>query len=220
MTPRIRTLTTALWAVAILGMCALLASWTTSHILAGRSAATTAPAAAAVVLKSEPAPLPDIPAPSFSLVDQDNVPFSSDDLNGKVWIADFFFTTCTGPCPRLTQQMSLLNKKLTDPRIQFVSFSIDPETDTPPVLKAYAAKFHPSANWHFLTGPDNAAFSLARAFKLPALPATGDNPIFHTTKIILVSPAGKVAGYYDYNDPAAMTKLATDAQTLANSLPK
>lgn len=219
MTRKFRILTTTLWAVCILSMCALLASWTTARILSGRH-----PAAGAngpiTILKTESAPLPDIPSPTFSLVDQDHNAFSSAELNGKVWIADFFFTTCTGPCPLLTQRLSQLDKKLTDPRIRFVSFSVDPESDTPAAMKAYAGKFSPSSRWHFLTGPDNAAFAIAQGLKLPAIPASGHNPIFHSTKFVLVSPAGKVAGYYDSNDPASLDKLATDAQALADTLPK
>lgn len=215
MTPKLRILTTALWAICILSMCALLASWTTSRIMSGRH-----PASPATVLKVEDAPLPDITAPSFSLIDQNAAPFTSEDLKGKVWIADFFFTTCTGPCPLLTQRLSQLDKKLTDPNIRFVSFSVDPETDTPAILKAYAEKLSPSPRWHFLTGPDNTAYSIAKALALPALPASGKDSIFHSTKFVLVSPAGKVAGYYDSSDPASLDKLATDAQSLAASIPK
>jgi protein SCO1/2 len=217
MTRKLRILTTALWAVCILSMCALLASWTTSRILGRRPASSDGPI---TIIRTQPAPLPDVDAPKFSLVDQDHHPFSSDELKGKVWVCDFFFTTCTGPCPILTQRMSQLDKRLTDPRIHFVSFSIDPESDTPAAMKAYGAKFTPSPRWHFLTGPDNATYAVAKDLKLPAVPAAGQNPIFHSTKFVLVSPAGKVAGYYDSSDPASLDKLATDAQALADALPK
>lgn len=218
MTRKLRIFTTALWAVCILAMCALLASWTTSRILSGRHAAAND--SPITIIRTEPASLPDVQAPAFSLVDQNNVPFSSEELRGKVWVADFFFTTCTGPCPILTLHMSQLDKRLTDPRIQFVSFSIDPESDTPAALKAYGSKFSPSPRWHFLTGPDNATYAIAKDLKLPAVPASGHNPIFHSTKFVLVSPAGKVAGYYDSSDPASLDKLAADARALADALPK
>lgn len=211
MSPKIRIFTIALWAVAILGMVGLLASWTTSHFISRAN-----PPPAAEVLHVDDSAMPVMPVPAFSLTDQEHQLFTLNDLKGKVWIADFIFTTCTGPCPLLTQKMSQLAKQLSNPDIQFVSFSIDPDTDTPAVMKAYKAKFSDDPRWHFLTGPDNATYNIAKALKLPAVPATGDNPIFHTTKFTLISPAGDVAGYYDYNDPAELTKLASDARSLAS----
>jgi protein SCO1/2 len=203
--------TVSLGSVGIIALMVVLGLWMSSRLSARNTEM------GAEILKSEEGEMPEIRMPAFSMVDQDNRAFSLDDLKGKVWIADFIFTTCTGPCPLLTMKMSQLQKELADPRIEFVSFSIDPETDTPAVLKAYGEKFSASARWHFLTGEDNAAYSIAKALKLPAAPASGNNPIFHTTKFTLIGPSGKVAGYYDYNDAADLNKLISDARRLAKS---
>lgn len=215
MTPKLRLVTTFLWALIVVAMVVLLASWTTSRLRGART--DNAPF---TLIKSEDAPLPDFRVPAFSLTDQDAQPFTPDRLKGKVWVADFFFVQCAGPCPLMTQKMSALENRLTDPRIHFVSFSIDPENDTPAALKEYADKYDTSDRWHFLTGGDNATYAVARELKLPAVPAEGDNPIFHTTKFVLVDADGKVAGYYDYDDPTSLEKLAADAQTLATKLPR
>lgn len=215
MTRNLRIITTTLWALVVVAMVAVLASWTTSRLAASRSTPGIS-----VIKVDDDGQLPEILVPPFSLTDQDGRTVTLDDLKGKIWVADFFFTTCQGPCPLMSQRMSLLHKKLTDPRIQFVSFSIDPATDTPPVLKEYAAKYGADARWHFLTGGDNATFDIARGLKLPAVPAEGTNPIFHSEKFVLVDAAGKVAGYYSHGEPESLDKLAADAQRLAGELPK
>ena len=217
MTRNVRILTTSLWALAILSMCALLASWTTSRMLGARTAPDAKPPPAAGAY--EPTRIPGLRSPAFALTDQDGKPFSSEALKGKAWVADFFFTSCTGPCPVMSGKMAQLAKKLAgEPRVEFVSFSIDPETDTPAALKAYAGKLGASTRWHFLTGGNNATFDIARAMKLPAVPAEGTNPIFHSTKFVLVSPTGEVAGYYTFNDPAALEQLTKDARALAGGV--
>src|SRR5581483_3021130 len=90
--------------------------------------------------------------PQFTLTDQNGGSFDSTRLNGKVWIADFIYTTCPGPCPRMSSQMHQVQKAL--PGIDLVSFTIDPKTDTPAVLKEYAGHFEAADRWHFLTGPE------------------------------------------------------------------
>ncbi len=102
--------------------------------------------------------------PNFKLFDQSGSHFSSADLTGKYWIADFIFTRCAGPCPLMTQQMRTLQTKLSGyENISFISFSVDPEYDTSQVLKAYAGKYQADLNnWSFLTGQKDEIFKLAR----------------------------------------------------------
>src|SRR5687768_9883733 len=101
--------------------------------------------------------------PAFGFTDQNGKAVSSDDLKGHVWVADFVFTRCAGPCPLMTQRMVALAKKVSDPGVRFVSFSVDPEYDTPEVLKKYAQERGAmDPRMHFLSGPKDQIYALAR----------------------------------------------------------
>src|ERR1700686_554401 len=93
--------------------------------------------------------------PAFDLVAQDGQAFDSKVLSGKIWVADFIYTTCPGPCPRMTSQMHEVQKATAKMQgVKLVSFTVDPERDTPPVLAEYAKMHGASAErWYFLTGP-------------------------------------------------------------------
>src|SRR5256714_10767981 len=78
--------------------------------------------------------------PGFQLTNQNGQPFGSAQLAGKIWIADFIYTTCPGPCPMISSRMSELQKPLQKTDVHLVSFSVDPEKDTPEVLRGYADK--------------------------------------------------------------------------------
>src|ERR1700675_3050639 len=112
--------------------------------------------------------------PQFELMAQDGQPFHSRVLAGKIWVADFIYTTCPGPCPRMTSQMrEVQDAVLKIPDVRLVSFTVDPAEDTPPVLAAYA-KTHGASDsiWYFLTGPVSTLQMLDRdAFKLGNLDA-------------------------------------------------
>ena len=85
--------------------------------------------------------------PAFDLIDQDGEQFTLDDLKGNVWLADFIFTTCAGPCPIMTERMSTVQRDLIGiDKLQFVSFTVNPDYDTPEVLKKYAKRFDADIN--------------------------------------------------------------------------
>jgi protein SCO1/2 len=155
--------------------------------------------------------------PSFELVNQDGLPFGSKELAGKVWIADFIFTSCPGPCPIISTRMSELQKPLEKTDIHLVSFTVDPEKDTPEVLRAYAEKSQAQKNrWDFLTGSRSAIYTLASdGFKLPVLENSEDagNPV-HSTRFVLVDGHGVIRGYYDAMAADGVTKLLADANHL------
>src|SRR5665213_3309518 len=92
--------------------------------------------------------------PDFTLTDQTGAKFSSTALDKKIWSADFIFTNCPGPCPRMSSQMHQVQAALAgNDAVRFVSFTVDPARDTPPVLAAYAQHFEADpAKWYFLTG--------------------------------------------------------------------
>jgi protein SCO1/2 len=161
--------------------------------------------------------------PSFELVNQDAQPFGSAQLAGKIWIADFIFTSCPGPCPIISSRMSELQKPLEETDIHLVSFTVDPEKDTPKVLRGYAEKLHAQPKrWDFLTGSRAAIYALTRdGFKLAISDGSDEAGMpVHSTRIVLVDRHGAIRGYYDALAPDAVTKLLADANHLFREQPK
>jgi protein SCO1 len=152
--------------------------------------------------------------PEFQLTAQDGQPFDSKVLAGKIWVADFIYTTCPGPCPRMTSQMHEVQKAtLTMPDVKLVSFTVDPARDTPPVLAEYA-KLHGAATerWYFLTGPPATLQKLDRdTFKLGNIDAT----LQHSTRFVLVDRQARIRGYYDTSESGAIRKLIEGINALA-----
>jgi protein SCO1/2 len=162
-------------------------------------------------------------APTFELVNQDAQPFGSQQLAGKIWIADFIFTTCPGPCPIISTRMSELQRPLEKSDVHLVSFTVDPEKDTPEVLRAYADKLRKEPlRWDFLTGSRDAIHSLSRdGFKLGLSDgAEEDGGPVHTTRFVLVDRRGNIRGYYDALAADAVTKLLADANHLLREQPR
>src|ERR1700731_716583 len=158
--------------------------------------------------------------PEFVLVNQDGKNFGSVDLRGKIWIADFIYTTCPGPCPMISSRMSELQKPLEKTDVHLVSLSVDPARDTPQILRGYAERLQAEpGRWDFLTGPQSTIYNLSRnGFKL----AVGEEkgvPI-HSTRMILVDRHGAIRGYYDAAEPDAVTKLVADTTHLLREQPK
>ncbi|PYK42120.1 MAG: hypothetical protein DME60_00105 [Verrucomicrobia bacterium] len=161
--------------------------------------------------------------PPFQLVNQNGQPFGSAQLNGKIWIADFIFTSCRGPCPLISTRMSELQKPLEKTDVHLVSFSVDPETDTPEVLRGYAEKLHAEPKrWDFLTGPKSAIYKLSHdGFKLAISDGSDAEGIpVHSTRMVLVDRQGQIRGYYEGTEADAMTKLLADTNHLLREQPK
>lgn len=152
--------------------------------------------------------------PRFQLTLQNGQPFDSQALAGKIWVADFIYTTCPGPCPRMTSQMREVQDAVSKiPDVRLVSFTIDPANDTPEVLTAYA-KVHGAspAMWYFLTGPVPTLQMLDRnAFKLGNI----DGTLQHSTRFVLVDRRGQIRGYYDTSDASAIAQVISDVRALA-----
>lgn len=151
------------------------------------------------------------PAPDFSLTDQDGRSFHRAELDGSVWVAAFIFTSCRGQCPMMTARMKALSGRL--PAVRFVSFSVDPG-DSPADLKAFAARY--GAGWTFLTGTGDTVQRLARrGFKLASESGGGpEEPILHSSRLVLVGRSGRILGYFDPNEPADADRLAAAAAGL------
>ena len=147
--------------------------------------------------------------------------FVKERAKGRVWIVDFIFTSCGNVCPRMTARRVELQEELTDPRISFLSFSVDPERDTAATRKTYAAKNGiVETRWHFVSPETrDAALKLAVAMKIAGKPREADNPILHADRFLLIDATGRVRGIYHLDDAAAMSRLAGEAKALAKDLP-
>ncbi|MDA1259538.1 MAG: SCO family protein [Planctomycetota bacterium] len=147
----------------------------------------------------------------FTLTDQDGQGFGLEQLQGSVWVADFFFTSCPSFCPLLTRAMLELAQEFGDePALRFLSITVDPETDTPDVLHAHATQNAlPQDRWRLLTGDRAAIRELCeRSFLLAFGEELGaDGDILHSSRLVLVDARGRVRGYYDALDPAARLPL-------------
>lgn len=160
--------------------------------------------------------------PSFSLSDQNAEPFGSEDLRGMVWVADFVFTSCPTRCPLLTSEMARIQSEIQSQGwddVRLVSISIDPGTDTPETLAAYAKKYRADASlWRFLTGPREAVWNLSvDGFKLPVADATNpgiSGPFLHSDKFVLADRLGQIRGYYDALDSEQLTRLIDDVRAV------
>ena len=147
---------------------------------------------------------------NFILTEKSGKPFSLGDLKGKRWVASFMFTSCSGLCPMVNQEINRL-QKLLPPDIRFVSFTVDPERDTPRILSSYAKGFEADDNrWFFLTGAKETLNRVTTSFHMSAI----DNPSLHSLKLVLVDQNAQIRGYYDSSDQEAMKKLLADAKKL------
>jgi protein SCO1/2 len=148
--------------------------------------------------------------PAFTLTDQRGQPFGSRELAGKVWVADFIFTSCQGVCPLLSERMAEIGKRARHlgPDFHLVSISVDPDRDTPARLAEYGARYgaNPIA-WSFLTGPEQAIqATVVDGFKVgagkersPGAAADGGAgfwEIFHGENLVLVDRQLRIRGYF------------------------
>ena len=160
----------------------------------------------------EPTPADAFEVTPFALTERSGRFVSNDDLKGKVWVASFVFTRCSGPCPSVTGTMARLQSELdldNRPDLRLVTFTVDPDRDTPDELKKYADQFraHPD-RWLFLTGKEDEIHRLARdGFKLGVSRSESPNPpagqeFDHSTFLVVVDKAGRVRGFRDgYQGP-------------------
>ncbi len=206
------------WYVVVMGLLAIAGAGGCRSRSKGQGRPPVAAAAAPRVLAT---------LPEFVLADEQGGSLDLYDLHGTVWIADFIFTRCDGTCPLITKHMADLQRELAaapaTKGVRLVSFSVDPEFDTPPVLREFAkASGADPARWSFLTGSKAAVRGLITdGFKLPVAeqkdPAM---PIMHSQSFVLVDGAGRVRGLWDALTPDGQQQLrATLAQVVAEPSP-
>ena len=168
--------------------------------------------------KTKPAPPASPPGyvlPDFTLIERTGRAISKTDLQGKVWIASFVFTRCTGPCPSVSATMTTLQSELdlaNQADLRLVTFTVDPDRDTPNVLKKYADTFRANPDrWLFLTGKEAEIHTLLKTgFKIGVNRSTNAQPVEgqefdHSTYITVVDKTGTIRGHFDgYRGPNDM----------------
>jgi protein SCO1 len=165
-------------------------------------------------------PLPVIaPVPEFSLTERGGRTVSRADLLGKVWVADFIFSNCAGPCPQLTLRMrGLQNALLPDWKdVRLVSISLDPAADRPDVLAKYAEKNGADAQrWWFLTGDDEAAVHalVQKGFLQAVARAAPDTAIVHSTYFVVVDRQGRMRAVHQGLAADSKEAILSDIATL------
>lgn len=154
----------------------------------------------------------------FSLTNQNGKTVTQKDFKGKIYIADFFFTTCPTICIAMTDHLVQVQEKIMDnPHVLILSHSVTPEIDTVPQLKKYAIeKGVVDAKWHLVTGDKKAIYQLARKSYL-AVKEDGDGGPFdmiHTENFILVDPNQRIRGFYDGTDTEDIERLLVELEVL------
>ncbi len=153
----------------------------------------------------------------FEFTNQDNESVSLDDLKGQWWVADFIFTNCTTICLPMTSNMSKLQDKVNGAELEgvkFISFSVEPDYDTPEILTEYANDYEADlSTWNFLTGYD---FKTIQELSIKSFqsalqePPPGEDQVIHGTSFFLVDPEGKVVKRYDGVKASSMDNILED----------
>ena len=159
-------------------------------------------------------PLPELGAiPPFEFTSEQGVPFGSAQLQGQIWVADFFFTNCPGPCPRMSNQLKRVQQEIIDlGKVHLVSITVDPDRDTAATLAQYARRYQArSDRWTFLTGRKDLIRNLmSESFYL----GYADSLQEHSTRFVLVDGKMKIRGFYDSFAKDSIDKLIEDIRHL------
>lgn len=159
---------------------------------------------------------------NFSFLNQDGKTITQKDVKGKVFVAEYFFTTCGTICPRMNKQMQRVQKKFANnPKLKILSFTVMPEVDTVEQMKLYAIGHKAiSEQWHFLTGDKKELYNLARKSFFVLKPAEAENlgdagsDFIHTNNFVLVDKGMQIRGYYDGTSAKDVSVLLEDIKLL------
>ncbi|MGC4058229.1 MAG: SCO family protein [Chitinophagaceae bacterium] len=157
----------------------------------------------------------------FSFTDQDGNLVTQKDVDGKVYVAEYFFATCQGICPKMNENLNTVYRQFKgDDRVMFLSHTVDPEEDSASALKEYAKRFEADSHqWKFLTGDKQQLYNQARYSYLISAEddTTGlsiDKDFIHDNHFVLVDGTGHIRGMYDGLQAQEMIRLATDIKSL------
>jgi len=153
----------------------------------------------------------------FSLINQDSQLVTHKLFEGKIWVTDFFFTTCPTICPRMSDQMARLRDTfLSEQKVMLLSHTIDPEHDRPYILKKYLEKLGGGLNkWQMVTGEKDTIYDLAEKYAI-SVQADESAPggFIHSGAFVLIDQQGKIRGYYDGTKEKEVNKLIRDIRKL------
>lgn len=162
-----------------------------------------------------------MPIPKFAFTNQNGELITREKLEGKIVLADFFFTHCESICPLISTQMVRLQERLKAEGLQnqvtFISHTVDPKNDTPEVMKNYANQIGADLSmWNFVTGMQEDLYEQAQeGYKLTAFPSdTAQGGFFHTDQVALLDQDCKIRGYYDGTSTKSMDQLFSDLHKL------
>ena len=155
---------------------------------------------------------------SFEFENQDGVLISNKEVQGKVYVAEYFFATCKSICPIMNRQMQRIQSAYEkDKRLKLLSFTVDPDNDTPEQLKKYANDHqYIKGKWHFLTGKKEDLYRLARKSYFVLKPSEAQNlgdagsDFIHTNNFVLIDQKQRIRGYYDGTNPKEVNQLIHD----------
>ena len=155
----------------------------------------------------------------FSFINQDGKTITDKDFEGKIYVADYFFTTCKSICPKMTTEFIRVQRKFeyTKGLVQLLSHTVDPENDSVPVLKAYSKMVHAdSTTWNFVTGDKKELYDMARySYLLNAMEGDGGPDDFiHSELFVLVDKEKHIRGIYDGTNIKAVNNLIDDVKVL------
>lgn len=158
--------------------------------------------------------------PQFQLTNQDGKKVSLPDFKGTIWIVDFIFTRCQGPCPILSTRMAHLGDALKGNKdVKLVSVTVDPDYDVPEVLREYAKKFQADTKqWIFLTGSRDAVEAFMVKGMLQSMIRSPSAGLIHSTQFVVVDPHGQIRAFHDGTDPQVVAQLLTDIQSLRREM--
>ncbi|HEY2773668.1 MAG TPA: SCO family protein [Candidatus Binatia bacterium] len=168
---------------------------------------------------------PELPvlgqAPEFHLVADDGSAFASSLLDGRVWVASFLYTSCPGPCPRLVERLKQVRRTVPVSSMAIISISVDPDTDTAPVLAGYKTKHAIASSdaWTFLTGPSADVIPLVQRGFLTGVSRDGapgeEGAVAHGTRVALIDGQHRIRGFYATEEDSELSRLERDAAALA-----
>lgn len=161
----------------------------------------------------------------FQFIDQNGAPFTHTAVEGKMYVADFFFTTCPDICPMMSKSLLRVEKETKGMKdFLILSHTLDPEFDTPEELRKYIVDIEAEAKrWYFLTTDEEAyVYQLMMDRYLLSGSPTGavNGGIFHTGKLVLVDQLGRIRGYYEGTDPIDVQRLIEDIPVLQEQMEK
>lgn len=156
--------------------------------------------------------------PDFAFPTHTGDTLSKANLKGKVYVVDFFFTTCPAACPMMSSNMTKVQDAFRGlDAFNIVSFSLEPQRDSVPVLREYAKRFEAEdGSWHFLTGSQRDIYQMGREHFMLTVQYNGPSDIDHSEKFVLVDPEGGIRGFYQGTNDKEVAQLIKDARYLLN----